>query len=137
MGEFASITVTYALKNTNSAFATLNGADEFFIRRQSNGEVMIVFTPYYPGTFSTVLTIETEEKISVDIELTATAIADVTTSIDETSDLNIYAKEGTIYCDEEFKIYTISGLDITILNGSLQGIYVVKTEKGNKLICVR
>lgn len=61
----------------------------------------------------------------------------VPTIIDETSALNIYAKGGTIYCDEEFKIYTISGLDITILNGSLQGIYVVKTEKGNKLICVR
>ena len=61
----------------------------------------------------------------------------IPTIIDETSALNIYAKEGTIYCDEEFKIYTISGLDITILNGSLQGIYVVKTEKGNKLICVR
>ena len=61
----------------------------------------------------------------------------VPTIIDETSALSVYAKESTIYCDEEFKIYTVSGLDVTFLNGSLQGIYVVKTEKGNKLICVR
>ena len=50
--------------------------------------------------------------------------------------LNIFAKEGTIYCDEEFTIYNLAGLNVTSLNGTLQGVYLVVTTNGNKQVSV-
>ena len=56
--------------------------------------------------------------------------------IDEVEAIKVYASEHTIYCEEAFQIYTTTGLDVTHLNGALEGIYIVKTEKGNQLISV-
>ncbi len=56
--------------------------------------------------------------------------------IEEVVAINVYAKDRTIYCEEPFQIYTVTGLDVTHLNGALEGVYIVKTEKGNKLISV-
>ena len=60
------------------------------------------------------------------------------TAIDEAEedDILIYANNGTIYSDVDFTIYTVGGLNVTHLNGALEGIYVVKTEKRNVLISV-
>jgi hypothetical protein len=57
-------------------------------------------------------------------------------SVEEVVVLDVYAKDNTIYCEEPFQIYNMTGLDVTHLNGYLEGIYVVKTEKGNQLISV-
>jgi hypothetical protein len=54
----------------------------------------------------------------------------------EAEAIKAYASEHTIYCEEAFQIYTTTGVDVTHLNGSLEGIYIVKTEKGNRLISV-
>ncbi len=54
----------------------------------------------------------------------------------EAETIKVYASEHTIYCEEAFQIYTTTGLDVTHLNGALEGIYIVKTEKGNQLISV-
>ena len=54
----------------------------------------------------------------------------------EAEAIKVYASEHTIYCEEAFQIYTTTGLDVTHLNGALEGIYIVKTEKGNRLISV-
>ena len=54
----------------------------------------------------------------------------------EAEAIKVYASEHTIYCEEAFQIYTTTGLDVTHLNGALEGIYIVKTEKGNQLISV-
>ena len=50
--------------------------------------------------------------------------------------IDVYAKEHTIYCDDAFEVYTVTGLNVTHLNGSLEGVYIVKTEKGNRLVSV-
>ena len=56
--------------------------------------------------------------------------------IDEVTAMMIYTSEHTIYCDEPFQIYTITGLEVTHLNGALEGVYILKTKSGNKLISV-
>ena len=58
------------------------------------------------------------------------------TSVEELAAYNIYAINGTIYADCEFAIYNLGGIDVTAQNGSLEGNYVVKTQKGSLLISV-
>ena len=51
------------------------------------------------------------------------------TDIDETDsaedNIVVTARNGRIYCDEEFKIINLAGQDVTSLNGNLQGTYLV------------
>jgi len=44
---------------------------------------------------------------------------------------NVYANQGRIYTEETARIYTITGLDVTSMNGNLEGLYIVKA--GNKM----
>ncbi|MDD3480268.1 MAG: hypothetical protein PHI42_07790 [Paludibacteraceae bacterium] len=39
---------------------------------------------------------------------------------------NIYANNGRIYTQDAARIYTITGLDVTSMNGNLEGVYIVK-----------
>ena len=57
-------------------------------------------------------------------------------AIDEVPAIAVYAKEGTIYSELDFEIFNLSGINVTHLNGSLEGIYIVKTAEGNRLISV-
>ena len=57
-------------------------------------------------------------------------------AIDEVPAIDVYAKEGTIYSELEFEIFDLTGINVTHLNGSLEGIYIVKTNEGNRLISV-
>ena len=61
---------------------------------------------------------------------------DEPTAVDEADALSIYAAEGTIYADAEIAIYTLAGVDVTAMNGSLYGTYIVKAENGATLINV-
>ena len=54
----------------------------------------------------------------------------------EADAIAVYAKEGTIYSELDFEIYNLTGINVTHLNGSLEGIYIVKTAEGNRLISV-
>ena len=44
---------------------------------------------------------------------------------------DVYARDGRIYAEEGARIYTVTGIDVTTLNGQLDGVYVVKN--GNKV----
>ena len=48
--------------------------------------------------------------------------------------VNIYTQNGRIVCEGEFRIYDLLGRDVTRLNGSLCGVYVVKS--GNAAVKV-
>ena len=61
---------------------------------------------------------------------------DTTVSVEEVSAVMIYAKEGTVYSEVDFEIYDLAGVNVTKLNGSLQGIYIMKTAEGNRLVSV-
>ena len=54
----------------------------------------------------------------------------------EADAIEVYAKDGTIYSELDFEIYNLTGINVTHLNGSLEGIYIVKTNEGNRLISV-
>ena len=61
---------------------------------------------------------------------------DINVSVEEVSAVMIYAKEGTVYSEVEFEIYDLAGVNVTKLNGSLQGVYIVKTSECNRLVSV-
>ena len=65
------------------------------------------------------------DEIELTDETAATAIRDVEVMSD------VYARDGRIYAEEGARIYTILGLDVTTMNGQLNGVYVVKN--GNKV----
>ena len=46
-----------------------------------------------------------------------------------TAAVNIYTQNGRIVCAVEFRIYDLLGRDVTRENGSLHGIYVVKSDE--------
>ncbi|MDY4512847.1 MAG: leucine-rich repeat protein [Paludibacteraceae bacterium] len=49
----------------------------------------------------------------------------------------LYTQAGRIVCDGEFRIYDLLGRDVTRLNGSLQGVYVVKTANAAVKVMVK
>lgn len=50
--------------------------------------------------------------------------------------LNIYARDGQIFCSGDFRIYDILGRDVTHLNGNLNGCYIVTNETNVRKIIV-
>ncbi len=135
VGETATGTATFSVANASAVEVELSG-EAFSILSEADGLVEIVFTPTTAGTFNGALTITADGVVKEMIDFTAIAIESITTDIEEDEALNIFAKEGTIYCDEEFTIYNLAGLNVTSLNGTLQGVYLVVTSRGNKQISV-
>ncbi|MGM9745646.1 MAG: hypothetical protein ACI30H_01600 [Paludibacteraceae bacterium] len=54
-----------------------------------------------------------------------------------TAAVNVYTTAGRIVCEGEFRIYDLLGRDVTRLNGSLCGVYVVKTADTAVKVVVR
>ena len=48
-----------------------------------------------------------------------------------------YVEPGRIVCEGEFRIYDLLGRDVTRLNGSLSGVYVVKTANAAQKVVVK
>ena len=48
--------------------------------------------------------------------------------------LEITARDGRIYCEDEFRIVNLAGQDVTAMNGELQGTYIVVS--GDKAVKV-
>lgn len=53
------------------------------------------------------------------------------------ADASVWTADGRVYADGELKIYDLLGRDVTTLNGSLNGVYVVKTENAATKVVVR
>ena len=59
-------------------------------------------------------------------------------SIDDVPTIGeFYVEPGRIVCEGEFRIYNLLGRDVTRLNGSLQGVYVVKTANAAQKVVVK
>lgn len=86
-------------------------------------------------TFNTTVNVFAYEYTSKkEIELTdvaSTAIRQVEMMSD------VYAHDGRIYAEEGARIYTVTGLDVTRMNGNLDGIYVVKNDNKVAKVVVR
>ncbi len=62
------------------------------------------------------------------------AYTTATTALDSPEMANIYATNGRIENIGTARIYTVTGLDVTSLNGSLNGVYIVKVgDKAHKI----
>lgn len=81
------------------------------------------YTVYYKAKGDGITYGDSDEAyVTVSIKAPATAIA-------ETQEITVYAHNGRIYVDaEEYAIYNIIGQNVTTLNGSLHGLYVVVVE---------
>ncbi|MGN0187864.1 MAG: hypothetical protein ACI392_09010 [Paludibacteraceae bacterium] len=66
-----------------------------------------------------------------------TAFAPTNLEMSNSNAPHIYAHDGRIFTTEPMRIYTLTGLDVTELNGSLQGIYIVKTSTNITKIIVK
>ncbi len=51
--------------------------------------------------------------------------------------VDVYAADGRIYGTDDMRIYTVLGLDVTEMNGSLCGVYIVKVGNSVQKIIVR
>ncbi len=59
-------------------------------------------------------------------------------SIDDVPTIGeFYVEPGRIVCEGEFRIYDLLGRDVTRLNGSLHGVYVVKTANAAQKVVVK
>ena len=59
-------------------------------------------------------------------------------SIDDVPTIGeFYVEPGRIVCEGEFRIYDLLGRDVTRLNGSLSGVYVVKTANAAQKVVVK
>ncbi|MCI7337577.1 MAG: hypothetical protein MSH41_03115, partial [Bacteroidales bacterium] len=59
------------------------------------------------------------------------------TGVDRIQMPAIYAHQGRIYGAEGARIYDLLGRDVTRLNGSLSGVYVVKTADAAQKVVVK
>ena len=60
-----------------------------------------------------------------------------TVGLDQIELAGLYTQAGRIVCNGEFRIYDLIGRDVTRLNGSLQGVYVVKTANAAVKVVVK
>ena len=70
--------------------------------------------------------------VSPEFEVKATS-----TGVDRVQTPAIYAHQGRIYGAEGARIYDLLGRDVTRLNGSLHGVYVVKTANAAQKVIVK
>ena len=70
-------------------------------------------------------------------EYSAVPEKETPTSADEAVEDSIYATSGTVYCSTPFEVYNLVGQNVTAQNGSLFGIYIVKTANTVKTVSVK
>ena len=74
----------------------------------------------------------------VDDENVTINVADANpTSADEAVEDAIYANNGTVYCNAPFEIYNLVGQNVTAQNGTLNGVFIVKTANMVKTVLVK
>lgn len=64
---------------------------------------------------------------------------DQTTTALTTNDADnaIVVEQGRVVCNSDFRIYDLTGRDVTRLNGTLHGVYVVKTDSATVKVVVK
>ncbi len=93
------------------------------------------------------ITIEPGLAVGTQVRITLTVISDDQvnilvenadpTSADEAVEDAIYANNGTVYCNAPFEIYNLVGQNVTSQNGTLNGVFIVKTANMVKTVLVK
>ena len=87
-----------------------------------------------PGTATITIASAKDESIKVESKVT---VVSCETALGEVELNAIYAENGTIYADGDMRIFTVTGIDVTELNGQLSGIYVVRLGGNSYKISVK
>ena len=67
-----------------------------------------------------------------------TVIEEPITAVEDVVINNIYPENGLVVAEEEISIFTITGQDVTVMNGRLEnGVYIVKTAKSAVKVVVK
>ena len=77
------------------------------------------------------LTVIDDETVKIDV------VDANPTSADEAVEDAIYANNGTVYCNAPFEIYNLVGQNVTSQNGTLNGVFIVKTANMVKTVLVK
>ncbi len=59
------------------------------------------------------------------------------TEVDDVQTNSLYVADGYVYCEGDFRIYDLIGRDVTRMNGSLRGVYLVRTNSTVQKVLVR
>lgn len=59
------------------------------------------------------------------------------TAVENVTAEEIRVENGFVYCNSNFRIYDILGRDVTNQNGSLNGIFIIKTEHSTQKLLIR
>jgi hypothetical protein len=127
--------------------ATTNGSVEAIKEAYAGQEVALTITPA-TGYELDKLTVEDAEGKDVTVSgdnkftmpasavtVSATFKKTVPTALQNVEMAEIYAENGTIYGAEGMQIFTITGQNVTEMNGQLNGVYIVKcADKAQKII---
>ena len=70
-------------------------------------------------------------------DVTITATFKQSNDVEDVKVLNLYVADGRIYCEGEFRIFDLLGRDVTAMNGSLRGVYVVRTKDAFRKVIVK
>ena len=69
------------------------------------------------------------------VRLVCDEISDPATALQPVESIALYTENGRIVCEQEFQIFTITGQNVTEMNGSLNGVYIVKVgDKAQKVV---
>ena len=110
--------------------------------------ITLTITPETGYEVESVIAINTDTKIplavsedykftmpAANVSVSATFKATTTTALQNVEMAEIYAENGTIYGAEGMQIFTITGQNVTEMNGQLNGVYIVKcADKAQKII---
>ena len=129
--------------------AATNGSVEAAKTAAAAGEtITLTITPETGYEVESVIAINTDTKIplavsedykftmpAANVSVSATFKATTTTALQNVEMAEIYAENGTIYGAKGMQIFTITGQNVTEMNGQLNGVYIVKcADKAQKII---
>ena len=128
--DLYAVNVSTITNGTVEADKTAAAADE---------TITLTITPETGYEVESVIAINTDTKIplavsedykftmpAANVSVSATFKATTTTALQNVEMAEIYAENGTIYGAEGMQIFTITGQNVTHMNGHLNGIYIVK-----------
>lgn len=129
-----TLTVTGCTLEATTYKYKVIGNHAYAVYQYPAGEANEALTIDEAGTYDIVYTfVPASESLTAQ----ATKKSGPVTGLQESVTPVLYTRDGRIYGAEDMRIYTVLGLDVTNMNGQLNGIYVVKTQAGIVKVVVR
>ena len=125
-----TVTIGEAVNGSVTGAGTYDYGTEAMLKATANEGYH--FVKWSDGNTDNPRTIIVTADVTLAAEFTATP-----TALETVTASPVYAERGRIYCTGDFRIYDLLGRDVTRLNGSLCGVYVVKTANSAQKVVVK